>query len=85
MLAGNFDVAVASEYADITAPGGNYDRRFARHADIDIGRNRVVAGALRIGVQGDHIVADADLRLGAGLNLSASSWLSALIRLCAAT
>ena len=65
VLAGNFNVAVASEHADITAAGGNYDRRFARDADVQIGRNRVVAGALRIGVQGDRIAADVDLRLGA--------------------
>src|SRR4029077_13050066 len=69
VLAGNLHVAVAAEHAHITAAGRDNHGCIARYADVHVGGNRVVAGALRICVQGDGVVAGGDLRFGAGIDL----------------
>ena len=67
MLAGDFHVSVAAQHADVAAPRRDYDCGFPGKADIHIGCDRAVAGALGIGIQSYDVAVDRELGLGGGI------------------
>src|SRR5580700_10433856 len=64
MLIGNVDRAAHPVDGDTATPGNNDEISVARHINIHVSSDAVVAGGVGVGIQRNYLVGDSDMRLG---------------------